>query len=164
MWLRNNVYKRVTRPGKSAGFGALITTFFVSALWHGLAPGYYMTFLLGGFYQYFARLLRRYVRPIFFADRSTPDPTLETFRRYTVAQNVYSILSRVSVQLTINYAALSFILLHVGTSLRAYRSVDYYGYVIVIVGLVAFQLGLGNVLKRFHAKPLVSDAKETKIT
>ena len=41
VWLRNNVYKRLTRPGKKPGFKTTMATFLTSAFWHGVAPGYY---------------------------------------------------------------------------------------------------------------------------
>jgi len=162
VWLRNNVYKRVTPPGRRPGFRSLIVTFLVSAFWHGVAPGYYFTFLLGGFYQYLGRLLRKSVRPIFFENTRRPDPTLATFRQYTRAQIAYSVVCKVCSQMAINYTAMSFILLNVGPSIRAYRSVYWYGHVALVLGLAACHLGLPRLLRPLRtAPPVESKAKTT---
>jgi len=54
-WLKNYVYLRVTRKGQKPGFQASMITFFYSALWHGFAPGYYVTFVLTGILQKIAK-------------------------------------------------------------------------------------------------------------
>ncbi|CAG8653871.1 19051_t:CDS:2 [Gigaspora margarita] len=50
-WLKNYVYLRVTPPGQKPGFISTITTFGISAIWHGFYPGYYLTFITGAFVQ-----------------------------------------------------------------------------------------------------------------
>lgn len=54
-WLRNYMYLRVTPKGKKPGFRASMATFVTSALWHGFAPGYYLSFVLGSFLQTVAK-------------------------------------------------------------------------------------------------------------
>ncbi|XAO23955.1 hypothetical protein I312_102744 [Cryptococcus bacillisporus CA1280] len=46
VWLRDVVYKRVTKKGKKPGFKESMATFLTSAFWHGISPGYYPPFLL----------------------------------------------------------------------------------------------------------------------
>lgn len=150
IWLRNSVYKRLTRKGKVPGFPSAMATFLVSALWHGISIGYYFTFVLAGFFQYIARQLRRSLRPVFYEDVRSPNPTLGTLRNYTPAQIVYSLVSMVSVQVTVNFAVISFFTLDLKPSLYAWKSTAYYGMVIVVLALGALQLGAGRALKPFH--------------
>ncbi|XP_048609840.1 lysophospholipid acyltransferase 2-like isoform X2 [Brassica napus] len=44
-WLRHYVYERIVKPGKTAGFFPLLATQTVSAMWHGLYPGYIIFFV-----------------------------------------------------------------------------------------------------------------------
>lgn len=50
-WLRNYIYLRVTPKGKKPGFRSSLATFATSALWHGTAPGYYLSFISAAFAQ-----------------------------------------------------------------------------------------------------------------
>lgn len=54
-WLRSYVYLRVTPKGKKPGSGATLATFVTSAFWHGLYPGYYLTFVLASLIQITAK-------------------------------------------------------------------------------------------------------------
>ncbi|PWN54093.1 MBOAT-domain-containing protein [Violaceomyces palustris] len=146
VWLRNNVYKRVARPGKKPGFKSTMTTFLTSAFWHGLAPGYYLSFFLAGLMQSVARSLRRHVRPIFFKDPKKSNPSFGSLGSFSVSQLGYCLLSILTVQLTLNYAVAPFMLLDLGASLRGWRAVGFYGHLATVLALVAFKFGLGNVL------------------
>ncbi|KAF8875343.1 MBOAT, membrane-bound O-acyltransferase family-domain-containing protein [Gymnopilus junonius] len=64
IWLRECVYKRVTPKGKKPGNMSSMITFFTSAFWHGIASGYYLTFLMGGFITAAARQARSNIRPL----------------------------------------------------------------------------------------------------
>ncbi|CDY57972.1 BnaC03g74130D [Brassica napus] len=44
-WLRHYVYERIVKHGKKAGFFQLLATQTVSAVWHGLYPGYIICFV-----------------------------------------------------------------------------------------------------------------------
>lgn len=151
MWLRNNVYKRVSRPGKKPGFKSTMATFITSAFWHGVAPGYYLAFVLGGLLQSSGRGLRSHLRPIFFkgsqARKSNPTSVRSLFDgSYTIAQLAYCTLSVVAVQLTMNYTAAPFILLEFGKSLQAWGQLWYYGIVLALGPMVAIRLGAGKWL------------------
>ncbi|PKI85740.1 Ale1p [Malassezia vespertilionis] len=106
IWLRNNVYRRVAGKGRRPGTLGTLLTFGVSALWHGIAIGYYFTFLSGGLYLLLARKLRHALRPIFYANVRTPDPDCYSWRAYTWAQILYSVVSTILVQITINFVAI----------------------------------------------------------
>ena len=53
-WLNTYIYQRL---GKT--FFANLTTYLVSAFWHGFYPGYYFTFLAGALYTALCRQIYR---------------------------------------------------------------------------------------------------------
>ncbi|WFD32310.1 hypothetical protein MSPP1_003355 [Malassezia sp. CBS 17886] len=150
VWLRNTVYKRVAKPGKRPGFKSTMLTFLVSALWHGTSPGYYFTFLLGGFFLSLARILRQYVRPIVFADPRSANPALSTLSHFTAVQLLYSAVSILLVQVTVNYAALSFLTLDVASSFRAWHALGWYGHILAAAGILLHQMGAFKPLRKLH--------------
>ncbi|KAE8233826.1 hypothetical protein CF326_g1132 [Tilletia indica] len=162
IWLRNNIYKRVAKPGKKPGFKSTMLTFVTSAFWHGISPGYYLTFVLGGLNQSAARTLRRHVRPLFFTDPRAPNPSVRAAlkkknkqpeparpTRYSAGQWLYSALSVTAVQLTLNFTVVPFMLLTISDSLKAWHEVGYYGAVMTVGTMLAFRFGgMGSVLDR----------------
>ncbi|GAC96833.1 endoplasmic reticulum protein [Pseudozyma hubeiensis SY62] len=152
VWLRNNVYKRIARPGKKPGFKSTMTTFFTSAFWHGLEPGYYMSFVLAGFMQSAAKMLRRHVRPLFFSQPNVPNPTFSNVLTFSPAQLAYCTASVIVSQITLNYAVAPFMLLEFKASLAGWKAVYFYGHVLTFVAIVAFQNGLGKTLDRKRGK------------
>jgi lysophospholipid acyltransferase len=55
-WLKNYVFIRVIRRdgGKNkSSILPMFLTFIVSAVWHGLYPGYFVFFLSGAMFDYF---------------------------------------------------------------------------------------------------------------
>ncbi|SPO22271.1 related to ALE1 - broad-specificity lysophospholipid acyltransferase [Ustilago trichophora] len=152
VWLRNNVYKRIARPGKKPGFKSTMTTFFTSAFWHGLEPGYYLSFILAGFMQSAAKMLRRHVRPIFFAQPNVPNPTFGNVFTFTPSQLVYCTASVIVSQVTLNYAVAPFMLLEFKASISGWKAVYFYGHVLTFIAIMAFQNGLGKTLDKKSGK------------
>ena len=77
---RQNIDRAVTQIERLAGqrkpgFGSFMGTFLASAIWHGIAPGYYLSFVTAALGQWLARRLRKSVRPLFYADVRRPDPS-----------------------------------------------------------------------------------------
>ncbi|CAI5530037.1 unnamed protein product, partial [Closterium sp. Naga37s-1] len=58
-WLRTYVYDRMTPPSGKPTLTTLLVTQAVSALWHGLHPGYYLFFLSAAIAQDASKLLHR---------------------------------------------------------------------------------------------------------
>lgn len=146
VWLRNNVYKRVARPGKKPGFKSTMATFMTSAFWHGVAPGYYLTFVLGGLLQSVGRSMRAHLRPFVFTNVRAPNPTFSTLANYSPAQLVYCTLSVILVQLTVDFTALPFIMLDVRSSLAGWCALYYYGLLAAIIPMIAVRAGVGRML------------------
>ncbi|CDR88121.1 related to ALE1-broad-specificity lysophospholipid acyltransferase [Sporisorium scitamineum] len=162
VWLRNNVYKRIARPGKKPGFKSTMTTFFTSAFWHGLEPGYYLSFILAGFMQSAARQLRRHVRPLFFAQPDVPNPTFSNVLTFSPAQLAYCTASVIVSQFTLNYAVAPFMLLELKASIQCWKAVYFYGHVVTFVAIMAFQNGLGKALDKRSGKAKKREANGTK--
>lgn len=152
VWLRNNVYKRIARPGKKPGFKSTMTTFFTSAFWHGLEPGYYLSFILAGFMQSAAKMLRRHVRPLFFAQPNVPNPTFSNVLTFSPSQLFYCTASVITSQITLNYAVAPFMLLEFKASIAGWKAVYFYGHILTFVAIVAFQNGLGKTLDKRSGK------------
>jgi len=57
MWLKYYVYMRLlNRNKKGVQIVPIISTFVVSAIWHGFYPGYYMFFISSGLMDYSFKL------------------------------------------------------------------------------------------------------------
>ncbi|KAK9463358.1 MBOAT, membrane-bound O-acyltransferase family-domain-containing protein [Lipomyces oligophaga] len=126
-WLKYYVYLRVTPKGKKPGFRSTMATFATSAFWHGVSPGYYLTFITGAFLQSTGRGCRRYIRPFFMSpDLSQPGP----YKKY------YDALTYVVSQLVLAYVAMPFVLLKLSDSISLWKSIYFYAHVGTFVLLV----------------------------
>lgn len=113
-WLKNYIYLRVTPKGKKPGFRSSMATFGTSAIWHGISPGYYLTFLTASFVQTVAKYFRRHVRPFFMsADQNTPGPY----------KKAYDLFGLVVTQLSFAYIVAPFIILDFKNSLLLWSRV-----------------------------------------
>ncbi|KAK9362732.1 MBOAT, membrane-bound O-acyltransferase family-domain-containing protein [Lipomyces starkeyi] len=133
-WLKTYVYLRVTPKGKKPGFNSTFITFLTSAFWHGVSPGYYLTFVTGAFMQSSGRAARRYIRPFFLTSDLSQGGPYKTY---------YDVLTYVGTQLTMAYAVQPFILLTFNDSMRAWRAVYFY-----------IHVGLFTMTVIFSAKPV----------
>ncbi|KAH6896401.1 endoplasmic reticulum protein [Coprinopsis sp. MPI-PUGE-AT-0042] len=125
VWLRECVYKRVTPKGKKPGFSSSMITFGTSAFWHGIASGYYFTFMMGGFITTAARLVRSNIRPFFLPAEGQP-PSLNK-KLYDLAGTIVSIV-------VLNYTASPFIILTARGSFQAWHNLAYHGH--ILMGIV----------------------------
>ncbi|XP_043929206.1 lysophospholipid acyltransferase 2 [Protopterus annectens] len=117
LWLKRVCYER-------AFIHPTAETFMLSAVWHGVYPGYYLTFFTGVFMTLAARKIRNNVRHYF----------LESTR----LKLLYDIVTWVATQLAISYTVVPFVLLSVEPSLRFYRSWFYFLHIVCV--LVIFLL------------------------
>ncbi|KAF8351002.1 MBOAT, membrane-bound O-acyltransferase family-domain-containing protein [Amanita rubescens] len=135
IWLRECVYKRVTPKGKKPGNLSSMITFFTSAFWHGIAPGYYLTFSYGGFITAAARLARANIRPLIL-----PGPNEQP----STAKRLYDLGGIILSIVIVNYATAPFMLLSVKDSLTCWSRLGWYGH-IIIFGALLFFYGGGTV-------------------
>ncbi|KAG5731995.1 Lysophospholipid acyltransferase [Termitomyces sp. T112] len=141
VWLRECVYKRVTPKGKKPGFRSSMITFFTSAFWHGIASGYYLTFLMGGFITTVARLARNNIRPLLLPAPGQPQSELK---------EIYDIAGTTLSALILNYSASPFMLLTAKDSFTAWSRLGWYGHIIVFGGLVFFYAGGTSYFKKLQ--------------
>ncbi|CAH2038080.1 unnamed protein product [Thlaspi arvense] len=118
-WLRHYVYERLVKNGKKAGFFQLLATQTVSAVWHGLYPGYMMFFVQSALMIAGSRVIYRWQQAI--------TPRLAMLRKIMVFINfLYTVL-------VLNYSAVGFMVLSLHETLTAYGSVYYIGTIIPVV-------------------------------
>ncbi|XP_052505149.1 lysophospholipid acyltransferase 2 [Budorcas taxicolor] len=101
LWLKRVCYER-------ASLSPIIQTFFLSAIWHGVYPGYYLTFLTGVLMTLVARAVRNNFRHYFL------EPPQLKF--------LYDVITWIATQITISYTVVPFVLLSVKPSLMFYSS------------------------------------------
>ncbi|KAI9295695.1 MBOAT-domain-containing protein [Neoconidiobolus thromboides FSU 785] len=127
LWLRNYIYLRLTPIGSKPSFFAQLSTFFTSALWHGFYPGYYLTFIFGGFINELARKLRRTIRPVVLSHDSK------------LIKALYDIVGTLSTCFALNYLTIPFLSLTFTDSYIILKSVYFYIHIIVFVSLFIFR-------------------------
>ncbi|KAG9014403.1 lysophospholipid acyltransferase [Tulasnella sp. 427] len=142
-WLRNSVYKRLAPPGKKPGALVTMYTFMTSAIWHGIYPGYYLTFFLGGLVSTAARHVRTYIRP-FFLPALLP-PKSKVLPPPSLVKRAYDVVGTMATLALLNYLVAPFMLLELRPSVQAWNSMLWYGH-----GLVLLWLGWGQYLGGFR--------------
>lgn len=122
-WLRRTAYERAPRKL------SVLSTYFLSAVWHGFYPGYYMTFLGGALFTHAARNGRRVIRPIFQEGRILP--------------KVYDAITFILTRLTIAYVAFPFVILDFHNNYEIYKSLYFSLHILALGGVF-----LGIIFRR----------------
>ncbi|XP_036446325.1 lysophospholipid acyltransferase 1 [Colossoma macropomum] len=115
VWLKSVCYDRVP-------YYRTPLTFVLSALWHGVYPGYYFTFLTGIPVTLAARAVRRNFRQYFLGS-----PTVKF---------AYDVVTWLATHLAICYTVVPFTLLAMEPTLEYYRSVYFYVHIISILAII----------------------------
>uniref|UniRef100_A0AAR2KY81 Membrane bound O-acyltransferase domain containing 1 n=1 Tax=Pygocentrus nattereri TaxID=42514 RepID=A0AAR2KY81_PYGNA len=115
VWLKNVCYDRVP-------YYRTPLTFVLSALWHGVYPGYYFTFLTGIPVTLAARAMRRNFRQYFLGS-----PTVKF---------AYDVVTWLATHLAICYTVAPFTLLAMEPTLEYYRSMYFYVHIISILAII----------------------------
>lgn len=116
IWLKTVCYDRAPKH-------RLALTFILSALWHGVYPGYYFTFITAIPITIAARAIRRSIRHHFIGSR--------------VLKFGYDIVTWAATQLAICYTVMPFLLLSVDHTIVYYRSMYFHVHIISILAAVA---------------------------
>lgn len=127
-WLKYYVYSRVQRTWLKPY--DVYVTLTVSAIWHGLYPGYYLSFLTAAILIQVARLARRALRPNFVTADDKPKAT----------KPLYDAVTFVAHQFVFNYTMVPFVMLSFTDGLTFWSSLLYSGHILLAVGFVAFTL------------------------
>uniref|UniRef100_A0A8C7LF23 Membrane bound O-acyltransferase domain containing 1 n=1 Tax=Oncorhynchus kisutch TaxID=8019 RepID=A0A8C7LF23_ONCKI len=132
VWLKTVCYDRAPRYPTAL-------TFILSALWHGVYPGYYFTFITAIPITLAARAVRKNVRQYFLSSHPV--------------KLVYDVVTWAATQLCICYTVMPFLLLAVEPTMQYYRSMYFHIHIISILTVI--------VLSQSH-KPRGSSSNGTK--
>ncbi|XP_061105981.1 lysophospholipid acyltransferase 1 isoform X2 [Conger conger] len=119
LWLKRVCYDRAPRYRTAL-------TFVLSALWHGVYPGYYFTFLTA--------------IPITFAARTVRKSFRQHFLSSAVMQFSYDVLTWLATQLAICYTVMPFLLLAVEPTMQYYRSMYFHFHIMSVLAAVILPL------------------------
>uniref|UniRef100_H0VB94 Membrane bound O-acyltransferase domain containing 1 n=1 Tax=Cavia porcellus TaxID=10141 RepID=H0VB94_CAVPO len=111
-WLKCVCYERVP-------WYPTVLTFILSALWHGVYPGYYFTFLTGVLVTLAARAVRNNFRQYFHSSKAL--------------KGVYDVVTWAATQLAISYIAAPFVMLAVEPTISLYKSMYFYLHIISLL-------------------------------
>ncbi|GFQ06831.1 lysophospholipid acyltransferase 1 [Phtheirospermum japonicum] len=137
-WLRHYVYERLIQKGKKPGFFQLLATQTVSAVWHGLYPGYLIFFVQSAIMIAGSRVIYRW----------------QQASQTALFKKLLDLLNFAYTLLVLNYSCVGFMVLSLHETLTAYGSVYYIGTIIPVALIL-----LGNIIK--PARPARSkDRKE----
>ncbi|KAL3647212.1 Lysophosphatidylcholine acyltransferase 1 [Castilleja foliolosa] len=125
-WLRHYVYERLIQKGKKPGFFQLLATQTVSAVWHGLYPGYVIFFVQSAVMIAGSRVIYRWQQ----ASQSA------------LFKKLLDLLNFAYTLLVLNYSCVGFMVLSLHETLTAYGSVYYIGTIIPVALIL-----LGNIIK-----------------
>ncbi|KAL6754098.1 MBOAT, membrane-bound O-acyltransferase family-domain-containing protein [Haematococcus lacustris] len=130
-FLRRYVYERLTPAGRKPGFVQLLATQMVSAIWHGLYPGYMLFFAGSALWIHFSTVVWK------LEQRYLP--------RALATSLPWVALKLLWTHYTLNYMASAFMVLEARGSLAVYQGVYYWPHVVMLVGnLVVGPLLLGG--------------------
>jgi len=135
-------------------------TFATSAFWHGIAGGYYLTFVFGGFMQTAQRSVRTLIRPLMLPPPGTP--TVSDHRNWRIIKFLYDVAGTLTTILLLNYAVIPFILLDLRSSIEGWRRAYWYGHFVIGASLIFFRSGAAKYLMALQAKRVLAAAEATR--
>ncbi|EDL98378.1 rCG43955, isoform CRA_c [Rattus norvegicus] len=111
-WLKCVCYERVP-------WYPTVLTFLLSALWHGVYPGYYFTFLTGVPVTLAARAVRNNYRHHFLASKAR--------------KVAYDVVTWAVTQLAVSYTAAPFVMLAVEPTISLYKSMFFFLHILCLL-------------------------------
>ncbi|XP_073081124.1 lysophospholipid acyltransferase 1 isoform X4 [Manis javanica] len=111
-WLKRVCYERVPRY-------PTVLTFVLSALWHGVYPGYYFTFLTGTLITVAARTVRNHCRHYFLSSKAL--------------KAAYDVATWAATQLAVSYTVAPFVMLAVEPTISLYKSMYFYLHIVSLL-------------------------------
>ncbi|XP_053570765.1 lysophospholipid acyltransferase 1 [Bombina bombina] len=131
VWLKRVCYDRAPKYGTGL-------TFLLSALWHGVYPGYYFTFVTGIPVMLASRVMRNNFRQYFLCSKAW--------------KVFYDIVTWIVTQLAVCYTVVPFCLLALEPSFKFYKSTYFCFHIVCIFVLVLLPRKPSNVNKRQSSK------------
>ncbi|VDM92380.1 unnamed protein product, partial [Litomosoides sigmodontis] len=114
-WLRRVAYDRAPKGYRT------LSTYLLSAIWHGFFLGYYVTFLTGALFTVSARTVRRCLR--------------WRFQRNQFLRRFYDLLTLIMTKIALSYAAYPFVMMHLGPGLYFYSRLYFCLHIIASLAL-----------------------------
>ncbi|KAI6244088.1 hypothetical protein M3Y99_00079000 [Aphelenchoides fujianensis] len=115
-WLRRVAYERVPKNYRT------ISTYFLSAVWHGFFFGYYLTFLTGALFTVSARIARRCLR--------------HHFQSSWALARFYDVLTFIATKACLSYTVFPFVTLHWNPGFFLYKQFYFAPHLAAIFGAV----------------------------
>ncbi|XP_024995507.1 lysophospholipid acyltransferase 1-like [Cynara cardunculus var. scolymus] len=128
-WLRHYVYDRLVLKGRKPGFFQLLATQTISAVWHGLYPGYMIFFVQSALMISGSKAIYRWQQSVPSDKRGLKKMLMHSNFAYTV--------------LVLNYSAVGFMVLSLDETITAYGSVYFIGTIVPVVFII-----LGNIVAK----------------
>lgn len=119
-WLHTYIYQRLGR-----NFKANLSTYLVSAFWHGFYPGYYISFISGALYTALTKLIYK----------SFTWPLPQKYRRPLLYIPNY---------LLANYFAAPFALQTFSDSFKFCRALYFYGHIVLVLSFLIVNVHSGK--------------------
>ncbi|XP_034982006.2 lysophospholipid acyltransferase 1 [Zootoca vivipara] len=126
-WLKRVCYDRAPQYPTAL-------TFLLSAVWHGVYPGYYFTFVTGIFMTLAARAVRNNFRHFFVS----PKPL----------KTGYDIVTWLVTQLSVCYTVAPFVLLAVEPTIKLYKSLYFHMHILCVLVLLVLPIRSQKHMKR----------------
>ncbi|XP_003747942.1 lysophospholipid acyltransferase 1 [Galendromus occidentalis] len=111
-WLKHVCYDRKVES-------KTVMTFFISAVWHGFYPGYFLAFMTCSLFVTASRKMRRCIRP-----RVVKGPG---------SQFLYDVVTFVFSSAFLAYTTMPFVLLQFGKAVHVWREVYFFGHVLALL-------------------------------
>ncbi|XP_071409057.1 lysophospholipid acyltransferase 1 isoform X4 [Pithys albifrons albifrons] len=138
-WLKRVCYDR-------APWYPTALTFILSALWHGIYPGYYFTFLTGILITLAARAIRNNCRQYFLS--SVP------------LKMAYDVATWAATQLAVCYTVAPFVMLAVEPTIKFYKSVYFHMHILSILVLLLLPIRpQASSLRRAQDQAMMNSVK-----
>ncbi|XP_066481356.1 lysophospholipid acyltransferase 1 [Tiliqua scincoides] len=118
-WLKRVCYDR-------APWYPTALTFLLSALWHGVYPGYYFTFITGILMTLAARAIRNNCRHFFISSKPL--------------KLSYDVATWLVTQLAVCYTVAPFVLLAVEPTIKLYKSLYFHMHILCVLVLLVLQV------------------------
>ncbi|KAK2501935.1 hypothetical protein MC885_009377 [Smutsia gigantea] len=168
LWLKRVCYER-------ASLSPTIQTFILSAIWHGVYPGYYLTFLTGVVMTLAARAvsIKKVIlcpsgSPLTWCERPTKQPLYKAglpssapvMSTLAGSELLYDVVTWIVTQIAISYTVVPFVLLSIKPSFMFYSSWYYCLHIIGILLLLLLPVKKTQRRKNTHENIQLSRSKK----
>jgi len=152
VWLESYVYQRTNR--------SLLLTYIVSAVWHGLYPGFLLFFLSAALMSSVERLVRVKVNPLIIVDPSSPSTPFSRSTGGKIMRGVYYVVCWCLTSITLTYHAQTFYMRSWERSFGAFKSFYFIPNIAFIATYLILQMMPTPILPKDHKGVKEDNMKE----